>query len=251
VNSFVEKGFAVRIVGRKAGKRLKAWACGLAALGLAASAGVSQQLSFSTITEGLGNLNINCLAQDRAGYMWVGTENGLYRYDGREFRQFGAADGLRGHIIQSLFAGPDGTLFVGTTTGIFYERPNGQFGQLHPPAPVTDFSQRIGSVFTALAPDQVVTSDRSGTFLLRHTGNGSWAAEPMQLAGQSVWSVLAAPDGTLWYGCDDDLCRLANGKTTHMRRAQPAGGALAASAPGARRAPVDSRRNAPGRGHPR
>jgi ligand-binding sensor domain-containing protein len=132
------------IVGQKLVERLKTWVCGLALLGLVAPALAGQQLSFNTITEGLGNLNINCLAQDRAGYMWVGTENGLYRYDGRVFRQFGAADGLRGHIIQSLYAGPDGTLFVGTTTGIFYQRPDGQFGQIHPPAPVTDFSQRIG-----------------------------------------------------------------------------------------------------------
>ena len=219
MNSFLGEGFALGIVGQKLVERLKTWVCGLALLGLVAPALAGQQLSFNTITEGLGNLNINCLAQDRAGYMWVGTENGLYRYDGRVFRQFGAADGLRGHIIQSLYAGPDGTLFVGTTTGIFYQRPDGQFGQIHPPAPVTDFSQRIGSVFTALGPDRVVTSDRSGVFLLRPMADGDWAAEPMRLEGQQVWSVLAAPDGTLWYGCDDDLCRLANGKTTRLRAA--------------------------------
>ena len=216
MNSFQQKGFALQTVRRKLRGIFKTWVCGLAALGLAASAGLSQQYSFSTITEGLGNLNVNCIAQDLSGYIWVGTENGLYRYDGREFRQFGAADGLRGHIIQSLFSGPDGTLFVGTTTGIYYERPGGQFSQIHPPAPVTDFAQRIGSVFTALAPDQVVTSDRSGAFLLRRKGTGNWAAEPMRLQGAAIWSVLATPDGALWYGCDDDLCRLRNGKTTHL-----------------------------------
>ena len=89
--------------------------------------------------------------------------------------------------------------------------------QIHPPAPTTDFSQRIGTVFTAIDPGRIVTADRSGAFLLRRIDQDNWEATPMHLEGTVVWSVLAAPDGTLWYGCDNDLCRLRNGKTTHLR----------------------------------
>lgn len=177
----------------------------------------AQQYSFSPTTTGLGNLNVNAIAQDRSGYLWVGTENGLYRYDGREFRQFGAADGLHSHTIQSLYAAPDGTLFIGTTNGIFFERHDGQFSQIHPPAPVTDFSQRTGTVFATIAPGQLVTADRSGAFLLRNTAPDNWVAEPMHLEGAAIWSVLSTPDGSLWYGCGIDLCRLRNRKTTHLR----------------------------------
>lgn len=177
----------------------------------------AQEYSFSTTTAGLGNLNVNCMVQDQSGYLWVGTENGLYRYDGRGFREFGAADGLRGHVIQSLFVAPDGTLLAGTTTGIFFERGDGEFGEIHPPAPVTDFSQRIGTVFAAMADGRVVTADRSGAFLLRKIEQDHWTAERMELEGERVWSVMTAPDGTLWYGCDDDLCTLKDGKTTHLR----------------------------------
>jgi len=65
---------------------LRALVCALAALGVATPACLGQQYSFSTIATGLGNLNVICIAQDRTGYLWVGTENGLYRFDGREFR---------------------------------------------------------------------------------------------------------------------------------------------------------------------
>ena len=201
---------------RKRRNILKTCVCALAALGLAASPCNGQQYSFSTTTAGLGNLNVNCMAQDRAGYLWIGTQNGLFRYDGRVFREFSSADGLSGHIVQSLFESPDGTLFVGTTTGIYFERQDGSFSQVHPPAPVTDFSQRIGTVFAALAPDQVVTADRSGAFLLRHSATDSWIPESLRLEGTTIWSVLAAPHGVLWYGCDADLCRLQNGKTVHL-----------------------------------
>jgi diguanylate cyclase (GGDEF)-like protein len=219
VNSFQQEGFVLPNVAQKLNNRLKVWVWTLIALGFAAASCPGQQFSFSNVTTGLSNLNVNCIAQDHAGYLWVGTENGLFRYDGREFKQFGAAEGLRGHIIQSLFAGPDGTLFVGTTTGIYFERRDGAFSQIHPPAPLTDFSQRIGKVFTAIAPDQVVTTDRNGAFLLRRIDQDNWAAEPMHLEGGAVWSVLATPDGSLWYGCDNDLCLRRNGKTTRLRAA--------------------------------
>jgi len=190
--------------------------CGLAVLGLFAPACPAQHLSFSEVTEGLGNLNVNCMAQDHAGYLWIGTENGLYRYDGNQFRQYGAADGIRGHIIQSLFVAPDGTLFVGTRDGIYFQLQNGSFGEVHPPGTLNQFSQRIGTVFTAMAPDQVVIADRSGAFLLHHVEPDRWAAEPMHLDGAAIWSVLYSSDGALWYGCDSDLCRQQNGETTHL-----------------------------------
>jgi diguanylate cyclase (GGDEF)-like protein len=38
----------------------------------------------------------------------------------------------------------------------------------------------------------------------------------MHLDGTNIWSVQALPGGVLWYGCDHDLCRQVNGKTTHM-----------------------------------
>jgi diguanylate cyclase (GGDEF)-like protein len=219
LNSFQHEGLALGIAARNLKAISRKCACALAALGWTASLCSSQQYSFTTVTAGLGNLNVNCIAQDRTGYLWIGTENGLYRYDGRQFRQFGAADGLHAHTIQSLYAAPDGALLVGTTTGIYFERQDGHFGQIHAPAPLNEFSQRIGTVFTALAPGQVVTADRSGAFLLRRAAPDDWIAQPMYLEGNAIWSVLAAPDGALWYGCDADLCRLQNGKTTRLRAA--------------------------------
>ena len=198
---------------------LAAVVCVMAALGLAMPASVAQTYSFSSLTSGLGNLDVNCIAQDHSGYLWIGTQNGLYRYDGRAFRQYGPSDGLRGHSIQSLFEGPDGTLFAGTTTGIYFKGSDDSFNPIHPPAPVTDFAPQIGTVFAAIAPDQIVTADRSGAFLLRKIAPDDWAAEPRHLEGQTISSVLAAPGGVVWYGCDFDLCRLQNGVTTRMRAA--------------------------------
>jgi len=194
--------------------------CGIAVLALAAPLCLAQHYSFSKPAAGMDNLNVDCIAQDRSGYLWVGTENGLFRYDGIQFRKFGATDGLQGRTIQNLYTESDGTLLVGTTAGIYYQQRDGSFAEIHPPGPVNRFSQRIGTVFTSIAPDRVVAADRSGAYVLRRSNPDQWTAEPLHLDGGPengpIWSVLSAPGGVLWYGCGSDLCRLEGGKTAHM-----------------------------------
>src|SRR5438094_7104360 len=44
---------------------------------------------------GLANLAVTAVTQDKKGYLWVGTENGVYRFDGSHFQRFGTEGGLR------------------------------------------------------------------------------------------------------------------------------------------------------------
>src|ERR1700739_779099 len=68
--------------------------------------------------EGLQNLSVQVLLQDRAGFLWVGTQNGLFRYDGSRFNAFGKQNGLPAARIESIHEAVDGTLWVGTRSGI-------------------------------------------------------------------------------------------------------------------------------------
>ena len=70
--------------------------------------------------DGLGNPSITALAQDGAGYLWVGSQNGLFRYDGSYFREFGRADGFRSPNISNLLVDTSGTLWVGSREGLYY-----------------------------------------------------------------------------------------------------------------------------------
>ena len=172
---------------------LQACLCGV--LLLAISASEAQRFSFRNVSKGLGNLTVNCIAQDSSGFLWMGTENGLYRYDGIQFRLYSLEEGLSARAIHSLYTSPAGTLWVGTNAGVFFQRQNGKFSLVDPPASFSTFYSRMGSVFTALSEDQILYTDTNGTFLLYRLEPDVWSAKPMHLEGSTVWSVLAAPNG--------------------------------------------------------
>ncbi|HZV23834.1 MAG TPA: two-component regulator propeller domain-containing protein, partial [Luteimonas sp.] len=69
-----------------------------------------------SIQDGLPQISALCLAQDRTGYVWVGTQSGLARFDGVRFVSYTPEDtpALAGIWIRSLLADREGRLWIGT-----------------------------------------------------------------------------------------------------------------------------------------
>jgi len=67
---------------------------------------------------GLTDMAVHCLLQDRAGFIWAGTDNGLFRYDGSHFRAFHADDGLPHPTVRAIAESPQGVVWVGTNDGV-------------------------------------------------------------------------------------------------------------------------------------
>lgn len=82
---------------------------------------------------GLSQETVNVLVQDARGFLWVGTQNGLNRYDGYEFRVFEPVpddpSSLSDGFVTALLANPDGSLWIGTDSGGLnrYDPGTGQF----------------------------------------------------------------------------------------------------------------------------
>jgi signal transduction histidine kinase/sugar lactone lactonase YvrE len=66
---------------------------------------------------GLPNNTVNAVAQTCDGYLWLGTDAGLARFDGVRCRVFGLQDGLPGLQISALLEDRHGTLWIGTAGG--------------------------------------------------------------------------------------------------------------------------------------
>ncbi len=78
------------------------------------------------VDQGLPTGTVLSLTQDRDGFIWLGTENGLIRYEGREYRKWTKQDGLVSSWIRRVVADPEGGVWVGTLQGLMRFR-NGRF----------------------------------------------------------------------------------------------------------------------------
>ena len=74
---------------------------------------------------GLPQNTVQALAQTKDGFVWLGTEAGLVRFDGVEFQTFDRdsnsglpGPALPGNDIRCLLAGADGALWIGTNAGL-------------------------------------------------------------------------------------------------------------------------------------
>lgn len=86
------------------------------------------------IGHGLPDNNLHCLLQDKRGFIWIGTESGLVRFDGNNFRQYGTVDGLPDNEIIALRADDEGRIWVLAYRGVpaVYDPLKDRFEQAGP-----------------------------------------------------------------------------------------------------------------------
>ena len=169
--------------------------------------------------EGLRNLTVKCLLQDREGFLWIGTLSGLFRYDGRRFTGYTTADGLPGPHILALAQTSDGVLWVATRDGLA-RRVGRAFQTVPMPQPIE------------CVDGELLTSDAQGRLWLG-TSRGLLRGDPQPgrperrfrflpppagLPSVAVRGVYVDPAGVVWYGCGHRLCRLQGDRTVVLGR---------------------------------
>ena len=82
------------------------------------------ELKMQTINDNsnLSSQSVKCLTQDTSGYIWIGTVNGLSRYNGYEIENYKKSSndsmGLASNNITSLYTDSHGDIWVGTRAGL-------------------------------------------------------------------------------------------------------------------------------------
>ena len=187
-------------------------ACALFCLTLLSAGGYAQRYSFKYYDRESGLLNqaVHALLQDRAGFLWIGTINGLYRYDGRRFRGFSMADGLPASEVQAIHQSRDGTLWVATPRGL--ARLRGERFEVVDISPGTGAnavtSDSFGRLYVGLSKGLLVQAPPVGG---AGKSTSTLYTVPEQ-KGQTVRSVAVSATGSVWYTCGSGLCRLENGR---------------------------------------
>jgi PAS domain S-box-containing protein len=159
------------------------------------------------VQSGLPQNSVLALAQSQDGYLWVGTEDGLARFDGMHFSVFDKENTpeLQSNDIRALLVDHQNNLWIGTDGGGLTRYSDGHF---------TTFTSRNGvlnDAITALAEDTDgnlwIGTDGGG---LCRLSNGKFTRYTTRdgLPGNAVLSLAAGPHGGVWAGTYQGLVHL-------------------------------------------
>ncbi|MGD2205834.1 MAG: GAF domain-containing protein, partial [Anaerolineae bacterium] len=175
-----------------------------------------------TIEDGLSQSTINCIVQDRRGFMWFGTQDGLNRYDGYDFRIYehdgDDPHGLSANWVEHCYRDRQDRLWFVTDDGVLhrYDPALDRFDRY--PLEVEDpHRQGAGNVRTLLG-------DSAGRLWIGTYGSGLVKYDPDldrlvyyrdelddpahdSPHDNKVYTAYVDRSGTLWFGTGEGLVR--------------------------------------------
>ncbi len=159
---------------------------------------------------GLGSATVTSLAQDAQGFLWIGTQTGVQRYDGAVVKRFGREEGLPGEVVTLVLAAPDGHIWVRTRKGISrfdHER----FSTVYS----ADKAEPLRDVYQSFAVDASGTlyvSTQGGLLRVGRSRLESNFESPVVFPNL-VDAIVCAPDGTLWFASGESIGSISGGST--------------------------------------
>ncbi|HLJ49478.1 MAG TPA: two-component regulator propeller domain-containing protein [Bryobacteraceae bacterium] len=155
--------------------------------------------------EGLDNYTAMALFQDRAGYLWVGTQAGAFRYDGSYFQQFDKSEGLPGNFVYCIRQTSDGTIWVFTDGGVA-RLVGTRFETFEP---LRTYRVNVGAIMDTDDAGSLYVGMSNGLAVVSQNGDGQWRMSRVPgTLDRTVWSVYADRDESIWFGCEKGVCRL-------------------------------------------
>jgi signal transduction histidine kinase/ligand-binding sensor domain-containing protein len=147
-----------------------------------------------SLAQGLSQASALALVQDRQGFLWIGTQDGLNRFDGYTFTVFKHNErdstSLADNYVQALHETRSGTLWVGTERGLQrFDRAKERFAFYTVSSYTVSSEQRTG---TATTPSAANSTERAAN----------------ELATTNINALAEDPLGVLWVGTDKGLYAL-------------------------------------------
>ncbi|HEV7767165.1 MAG TPA: two-component regulator propeller domain-containing protein [Thermoanaerobaculia bacterium] len=168
------------------------------------------------IRDGIFNSTANAITQTTDGYLWIGTENGLVRFDGVRFVPWKPPAGQQlDDRIFSLRATRDGTLWIGTGRGLSFLK-NGNVVNV-------EVGSRINSIVEDPAGNGVWivrTRPREANGPLCHVTGRTMRCygKDKGILFDSAAHLTRGPDDSFWFGGRNGLVHWVAGNVTHFFR---------------------------------
>lgn len=175
------------------------------------SAAVAQRLivrSFS-IEDGLANGQIHSMLEDRDGFLWIGTWDGVSRFDGVSFTRYDDRHGVPRGRIYAFHQAPEGALYLAGEGGAAVFD-----GERFRPLPEESGLANAHLRDIAQMPDGTLLFGGDSGLFARRPG-GSWETVLPSERGP-VSALLASRDGALYIGTEEGLFVMRSGRISPL-----------------------------------
>jgi PAS domain S-box-containing protein len=157
--------------------------------------------------EGLQNIGIRCVFEDREGNIWVGTDGGgLARIKPRLFRVYGEEAGLRQQIVNGVTEESPGQMLVASYGGglVRFDVVSGTFS---PAVPSQDIRLHPDSLVLTVLKDKagVIWAGTYDEGLFRIQDGAVQRIPPKETDQRRITALYQGPSGFLWIGTDGGL----------------------------------------------
>jgi signal transduction histidine kinase/ligand-binding sensor domain-containing protein/AraC-like DNA-binding protein/ActR/RegA family two-component response regulator len=178
-----------------------------------------QDVKYLGIEHGLSNNAVTCVTQDQNGFMWIGTYDGLNRYDGSEFKKFRNVWGdktslLNNHIKAVNAAG--NRIFVGTEKGLmFYDYTDAQFHVLYYRRGnrIVPVHSGINQIKTDNSGNTYVATEADGLIKFKISDSVGIQLKLVSQVSYNVQALAVDQSNKLWlYSSNFGLCRYNQSK---------------------------------------
>jgi signal transduction histidine kinase len=165
---------------------------------------------------GLDRQGVRVFYQDRDGFVWAGTDTGLYVFDGVDFLRMDAVQGFRPSAVIGMVEDGDGDLWVATQAGM-QVRHQGHFAAVAPL--IADRGQSL----TMQPNGSLLVVEHHRLLVVTKPADEDWTAQPLFSPQQrqqeprldQVGIVAEQADAT-WFSCGAELCRFRYGQISHF-----------------------------------
>lgn len=166
------------------------------------------------LDEGLPQSSVMAILESRDGYLWLGTQEGLVRFDGLYFTVFDRQNTpqMRDQVVGALAEDDDGVIWAGTEDGLLRVDGGDITWVDHP-----EVAGKTVRVLFSQGQDLWVEAARQ---LYRLREGRFTAVAPFDeggiLDGAAIWSLSAAPGGGLWVATASGLALLEDGEISTL-----------------------------------
>lgn len=160
-----------------------------------------------SVEQGLSQNSVVCMVQDHLGFLWLGTEDGLNRFDGYSFHRYGheydQPESLSDNRVTCLLETDDGVLWVGTWGGGLnrFDRPRDCFERIEFEGETRAAMNSIRALVADPAGGVIVATQSAGLYHCDGSQVVPW--QPPGLAVNATSSALCWDHlGRLWAGTE-------------------------------------------------